>query len=228
MADAAARMLDAIAADAADTARLTGRPRLSEATLRAMAAVPRERFVPVIEASAAYLNRPLPIGHGQTISQPFVVALMTDLLDIAPGDKVLEIGTGSGYQAAVLAEAGARVFSVETVPELARRAAETLTATGYESVRTREGDGYKGWPEEAPFDAVIVTAAPVEIPEALAKQMSPGARLVIPVGRRGDAQTLFRCVKRADGKLDCANVLPVAFVPMVKEKPEDKRRHLWS
>lgn len=227
MAEQHKRMLDAIAADAADTARLTGRKTLSAPVMAAMAKVRRDRFVPETEAPYAYVNRPRPIGHGQTISQPFVVALMTDLLDLAPGDRVLEIGTGSGYQAAVLAEIGARVFTIEVVEALARRATEVLKKQGYGTVEVRFGDGYKGWPEQAPFDAVIVTAAPEKIPDALVAQMKPGARMVVPVGRQGDAQALYRCVKRDDGELDCRNVLPVAFVPMVDEKPKDERKRLW-
>lgn len=227
MAEQHRQMLDAIAEDAADTARLTGRKALSAPVMAAMAKVRRDRFVPEKEAPYAYVNRPRPIGHGQTISQPFVVALMTDLLDLAPGDRVLEIGTGSGYQAAVLAEIGAKVFTIEVVEALAAKAAEALRKEGYGTVEVRFGDGYKGWPEEAPFDAVIVTAAPEKIPDALVAQMKPGARMVVPVGRQGDAQALYRCVKRDDGELDCRNVLPVAFVPMVNEKPKDERKRLW-
>jgi protein-L-isoaspartate(D-aspartate) O-methyltransferase len=155
----------------------------------------------------------LSIGHGQTISQPFIVALMTDLLDLEPESRVLEIGTGSGYQAAVLAEMGMRVNSVEILEPLARKAAAALAQAGYGEVALRVGDGCSGWPERAPFDGIVVTAAPLRVPRELARQLAPGGRLVIPVGRSGGYQELMRGEMGRDGKLHRARVLPVAFVP---------------
>jgi protein-L-isoaspartate(D-aspartate) O-methyltransferase len=221
------RLLEEVARDTAETASFTGRARLSPRVAAALAKVQRHRFVPDPEAPFAYINRPRPIGHGQTISQPFIVAIMTELLDLASGDRVLEIGTGSGYQAAILAEVASAVFTIEVVEELAKTAAERLKRYGYAGVEVRHGDGYKGWPERAPFDAIIVTAAPERIPEALVEQLKPGGRLVVPVGPQGGPQALYRCVKGADGKLACENKLPVAFVPMVGDGPKDKRRRLW-
>ena len=219
-------MLDAIRADTADTASWTGRRALAPRVLAAMAKVQRHRFVPESDAPYAYINRPRPIGHGQTISQPFIVALMTELLDMEPTDKVLEVGTGSGYQAAVLAELAREVFTIELVEPLGRMAETRLKDLGYANVHVRIGDGFKGWPEEAPFDAIIVTAAPEQVPEILAEQLKPGGRLVIPLGRQWEPQTLLRCVKGENGKLVCENKLPVAFVPMVRGKSDDGRRHL--
>ncbi|OHC80312.1 MAG: protein-L-isoaspartate O-methyltransferase [Rhodospirillales bacterium RIFCSPLOWO2_12_FULL_67_15] len=219
-------MLDAIRADTADTASWTGRRALAPRVLAAMAKVERHRFVPESDAPYAYINRPRPIGHGQTISQPFIVALMTELLDMEPTDKVLEVGTGSGYQAAVLAELAREVFTIELVEPLGRMAETRLKDLGYANVHVRIGDGFKGWPEEAPFDAIIVTAAPEQVPEILAEQLKPGGRLVIPLGRQWEPQTLLRCVKGENGKLVCENKLPVAFVPMVRGKSDDGSRHL--
>ncbi len=210
------RLMMEIAADVRETASRTGRPALSPRVMAAMGKVRREDFVPPMEAERAFANRPLPIGHGQTISQPFIVALMTDLLDLAPADRVLEIGTGSGYQAAVLGELVARVSSIEFVPALAEAAKHRLAALGYANVEVRQGDGYRGWPERAPFDAVIVTAAAPEIPPALVDQLKPGGRLVIPVGRPNQRQILFRGVRNDDGTLATREVLAVAFVPMVE------------
>jgi protein-L-isoaspartate(D-aspartate) O-methyltransferase len=221
------RLLEEIARDAAETASFTGRRVLSAPVMAAMAKVRRHLFVTETEAPYAYINRPRPIGHGQTISQPFIVAIMTELMDLAPGDRVLEIGTGSGYQAAVLAEVAAQVFTVEIVEELAKTATERLKRLGYARVEVRHGDGYKGWPGKAPFDAIMVTAAPPSIPDALVQQLKTGGRLVVPVGPQGGPQNLYRCVKGEDGKLKCDNKLPVAFVPMVEDGPKDKRRRLW-
>ncbi len=211
------RLLHRIAADTAETASWTGRPALAARVMRAIACVPREAFVAPSDGDVAYDNRPLGIGCGQTISQPFIVALMSDLLDLAPGERVLEIGTGCGYQSAVLAELGAAVFSVERVPELAEAARQRLRRLGYERVHVRHGDGFDGWPQEAPFDGIIVTAAPEELPPALPPQLATGGRLVIPIGPRGDNQMLWRCVKQADGTLEMRRMLPVAFVPMLAE-----------
>ncbi|HWN83225.1 MAG TPA: protein-L-isoaspartate(D-aspartate) O-methyltransferase [Candidatus Udaeobacter sp.] len=183
--------------------------------LAAMRRVPRHRFVPESWASAAYADQPLPIGEDQTISQPYIVALMTELLRLRPGDKVLEIGTGSGYQAAVLAEITPQVYSIEILAPLAERAAATLHALGYDSVRVRAGDGYQGWPEAAPFDAIIVTAAPDHVPHPLKDQLAPGGRLVLPVG--DELQELRRITRAQDGTFTDESVIPVRFVPMTGE-----------
>ena len=207
-------MLEAIARDARETGRQTGRPEIGAAVLDAMRAVPREAFVAAADRALAYENRPLSIGHGQTISQPFIVALMTALLDVEPGARVLEIGTGCGYQTAVLCALGAHVHSVEIVAPLATAAAARLAALGYAQVTVRAGDGHAGWPEEAPFDGIIVTAAAPSIPPALVAQLRPGGRLVIPVGPAGATQRLTRIGKRADGSSAAKTVLAVAFVPL--------------
>ena len=212
-------MLDDIARTTRETASETGRPVLADRVMQAMARVPRHRLVSPGDESVAYRNQPLSIGLGQTISQPFIVALMTDLLDVKPGHKVLEIGTGSGYQAAVLAEVGARVFTIEIVEPLGREAAARLKALGYATVQTRIGDGYKGWPEEAPFDSIVVTAAPAEVPAELTRQLKPGGRLVMPLGPQLGAQTLYVIEKRADGTLDRRPVLAVRFVPLTGGGP---------
>ena len=180
--------------------------------LRAMREVPRHRFVPKSQSASAYDDHPLPIGHRQTNSQPYIVALMSELAAVKPGDKVLEVGTGSGYQAAVLAAMGAKVFSIEIIEPLAKRADALLKELGYgKQVRVRAGDGYAGWPEQAPFDAVIVTAAPPKIPEPLKQQLKVGGRLVIPVGKY--YQSLIR-LTRTKGGFEKENVIPVRFVPM--------------
>lgn len=185
--------------------------------LKAMRSVPRHKFVPEEYLQFAYDNTPLPIGHGQTISQPFIVAWMTEELELSPGDKVLEIGTGSGYQAAVLAELGyVEVYSIEIVPELAESAAERLQSLGYDDVHLRQGDGYYGWPEEAPFNAIIVTAAPDHLPAPLVEQLAEGGRMVIPIGPPGWSQTLWKFVK-SGGDLKAYNLGPVSFVPFTGE-----------
>ena len=222
---ARARMLAEIEREALDTKSWTGRPVYSPRGMEAVRKVPRHAFVPESDAAYAYVNRPRSIGHGQTISQPYIVALMSELLDLKPGDRVLEIGTGCGYQAAVLAELAGEVLSVETVAALAESAAERLRRLGYRNVEVRHGDGFKGWPEKAPFDAAIVTAAPERIPDALTQQLKPGGRLVIPVGKPHDTQMLYRCVKGEDDTLVCEKMLPVAFVPMVA-RPDDERKWL--
>lgn len=181
--------------------------------LEAMRRVPRHEFVPAAERAMAYADMPLPIGDGQTISQPYIVALMTELAAIRPGDRVLEIGTGSGYQAAVLAELAAEVYSIEILEPLATRAAATLRRLGYDRVRVRRGDGYAGWPEAAPFAAIVVTAAPPAVPSALLEQLAPGGRLVVPVGTVD--QELEVHVRTATG-IEQRRVAPVRFVPMVR------------
>lgn len=191
--------------------------RFSERVLAAMRAVPRHEFVPADARAMAYADTALAIGHGQTISQPFMVALMTELSRAGPGSRVLEIGTGSGYQAAVLAQLGARVHSIEIIPELGREAAARLQRLGY-SVETRIGDGYAGWPEAAPFDAIIVTAAPEEVPQPLIDQLAPGGRLVIPVGA-SDNQHLLVIARGADGALTRERITAVRFVPFVRDDP---------
>ena len=222
---ARARLLSEIEREARDTESWTGRGAFSPRVMEAIKKVPRHDFVPESDAAQAYVNRPRSIGYGQTISQPYIVALMTDLLDLGPTDRVLEIGTGCGYQAAVLAELAGAVFSVETVKALAESAAGRLRRLGYRDVEVRHGDGFQGWPEKAPFDAIIATAAPERIPDALARQLKPGGRLVIPIGRPHDTQMLYRCVKGEDDKLECEKMLPVAFVPMV-ERIVDERKPL--
>lgn len=184
--------------------------------LAAMRAVPRHRFVPEEQVERAYENRPLPIGFGQTISQPYVVALMTELLDIQEGEKVLEIGTGSGYQGAVLAEMTDHVSSIEIIPELTRRARATFRDLGYR-VDVRQGDGYFGWPEKGPFDAIIVTAAPDHMPQPLIQQLAEGGNLVIPVGPPGSYQTLWRVTKK-NGEIVSENITGVVFVPLVRAR----------
>lgn len=185
-----------------------------ERVLAALGRVPRHEFVPDSLQAHAYDNQPLPIGSGQTISQPFIVALMTDLLRLKPADRVLEVGTGSGYQAAVLAELVDRVYTLEIDPGLGRRAAETLARLGYARVMTRIGDGYQGWAEHAPFDAIIVTAAPTSIPPPLLAQLKSGGTLVIPVGEVFAIQSLLLVTKQANGRITTREILPVAFVPL--------------
>ena len=208
-------MLDEIAADTRETAARTGRAALSDRVMGAMSRVPRDVFVPDSLRASAWLNRPFPIGHGQTVSQPFVVALMTELANPQTRDRVLEIGTGSGYQTAILAELAESVFTVETIPELAAAARARLDSLGYDTIEYRTGDGHAGWPEAAPYDAIVVTAAPETVPEALTTQLAPGGRLVIPVGRRHEAQMLTLIEKSPDSTLKAREILPVAFVPLV-------------
>ena len=183
--------------------------------LQVMREVPRHLFVDAAHQSEAYEDHPLPIAGNQTISQPYIVALMTELLDLQPGDRVLEIGTGSGYQSAVLSRLARDVYSIEIVPELAHASAERLRKLGFQNVTVREGDGYRGWPEHAPFDAIIVTAAPERIPEPLVDQLAPNGVMVIPVG--GFFQELKVFHKSADGKVTEKDILPVRFVPMTGE-----------
>jgi protein-L-isoaspartate(D-aspartate) O-methyltransferase len=186
------------------------------ATLRAMIAVPRHAFVPAALQRSAYADRPLPIGHGQTISQPYIVGYMTALLGLDRRSRVLEIGTGSGYQAAILAEIAAEVYTVEIIAELAVSAEERLARLGYAGVHVRRGDGFNGWPEAAPFDAIIVTAAAGFVPPPLIDQLKPGGRLVIPVGSVYGAQNLVLVEKAADGSVTTRTLLPVVFVPLVR------------
>ncbi len=215
------RLLAEIEANARETESWTGRPRFSDPVMAAMARVPRHEFVRPDDIAAAYANRPQAIGFGQTISQPYIVALMSDLLDLKDSDRVLEIGTGSGYQTAVLAELEGRILSIESVDNLARPAAERLEGMGCDTVEVRTGDGFKGWPEQAPFDAIIVTAAPERTPRALVEQLAKGGRMVIPLGRPHETQFLTLVTKDAAGGVREHALLPVAFVPMVPGAPGD-------
>jgi protein-L-isoaspartate(D-aspartate) O-methyltransferase len=191
--------------------------------LAAMGKVPRHEFVPAHEQSQAYLNRPLPIGHGQPISEPYVVAFMTEKIEPRPTDRVLEIGTGSGYQAAVLAELTAEVYTIEIIKDLADRAAATLQRLGYTNVYGRAGDGYLGWPEAAPFDAIIVTCSPEKVPQPLIDQLKEGGRMIIPIGSSNRQELVL--LHKHDGKLDRQAVLPIHFVPMTGEAQELRRQN---
>jgi protein-L-isoaspartate(D-aspartate) O-methyltransferase len=213
-----ARMVAEVETMYAETRGETGLARMSPAVRKAMEKVERHRLVPPGEASRAYRNHPLPIGSGQTISQPYIVALSTDLLTPKPQDVVLEVGTGSGYQAAVLAEIVSKVYTIEIVESLGKTAAKRLEELGYGNIEVRIGDGYAGWPEKAPFDGIVVTAAAPRVPQALVEQLKPGGRMVIPVGGSGDVQHLKLLTKRADGGIDEKRVLPVRFVPLVPGK----------
>ncbi len=207
-------MVEQIGAMAAETAEFLGKARFDDAVLEAMRTVPRHAFVPEDGQSRAYDNRPLPIGYGQTISQPYIVALMTDLLGVGPAATVLEVGTGSGYQAAVLSGLVASVSTIEIVPQLGERAREVLQRLGYDNVEVRIGDGYYGWEERAPFDAIIVTAASSHVPPPLIRQLKPGGRMLIPVGSRFMVQELLLVEKTAAGEVSTRQILPVTFVPL--------------
>ena len=213
-----ARMVAEVEAMYAETRHETGVARMSPAVRAAMGKVERHRLVPAGEQGRAYRNHPLPIGSGQTISQPYIVAISTDLLAPKPGDAVLEVGTGSGYQAAVLAEVVSRVYTIEIIESLGKSAAKRLEELGYGNIEVRIGDGYAGWPERAPFDAIVVTAAAPRVPQALVDQLKTGGRMVIPVGGAGEIQYLKLLTKRADGGVDEKRVLPVRFVPLVPGK----------
>jgi protein-L-isoaspartate(D-aspartate) O-methyltransferase len=212
-----AALLAEIERQVEETSLHLGTDRLEPRVAAAMLAVPRHAFVPAQLRARAYSNRPLPIGAGQTISQPFIVAIMSQLLGVGPGDRVYELGTGSGYQAAVLAEMGVEVYSVEIVPELAERARKTLERLGYRNAHVRTGDGWLGWPEAAPFEGIIVTAAAEKIPEPLVDQLATGGRLVIPVGPAGWVQQLILLTKQSDGSLAEKEIFPVRFVPVTGE-----------
>ncbi len=209
-----AAMVRIVAEDVRASADYLGTDRLDPRVLDALGRVPRHAFVPPAERDQAYENRPLPIGWGQTISQPYIVAVMTHLLALEPGDRVFELGTGSGYQAAILAELGAEVFTMEIIEPLGERAAATLQEQDYAAVSVRVGDGYDGWPGRAPFDAIIVTAAGDHVPPPLVQQLRPGGRLVMPVGSRFLTQQLTLVEKGEDGGLSSRALLPVQFVPL--------------
>ena len=204
-----------------DESRLSeqyGAPPISDRTLDVLGQVPRHEFVPDEQKRYAYENRPLSIGARQTISQPYIVALMTDLAEVTKNDAVLEIGTGSGYQAAVLAELAGRVYTIEIIEMLGRRAANTLERLGYSNITARVGDGYAGWPDQAPFDAILVTAAPEEVPEPLIEQLAVGGRMVIPVGAVNEVQILRVLTKEEDGLVTVSNVIAVRFVPLTRDE----------
>jgi len=203
----------------ADEAGGGATPRaLNVRVLEAMRRVPRHSFVPADLRDHAYEDRPLPIGYGQTISQPYIVALMTDMLRLPPGGRALEIGTGSGYQAAILAALGNDVFTIEIIPALAQQAATRLSEAGFGAVKVRQGDGYFGWPDKAPFDGIVVTAAAPQIPPPLLEQLKPGGRMIIPVGAAFLVQQLILVEKLADGAIRTDVLLPVAFVPLTRQE----------
>ncbi len=214
------QMLRDIEAEIRYTRTMIGRDAFDPRVMEAMAQVPRHDFVPDYERHYAYANGPLPIGCGQTISQPYIVALMTDLLDCGAQDRVLEVGTGSGYQAAVLSRVVGEVYSVEIIPTLAERAKKLLARLGYDNVATRTGDGYGGWPEHAPYDGILVTAAAPSVPPPLIEQLREGARLIIPVGPQHGHQELLMLEKRPEGEVQRTNVLGVAFVPLTRAQPD--------
>lgn len=197
-----------------ETAAFIGISKFDDRVMQAMSKVPRHEFVPYRHHDQAYYNQPVPIGHGQTISQPYIVALMTDLLSVKSTDKALEIGTGSGYQAAILAELVDQVFTIEIVDALAKRASEVLEQQGYKNITTRTADGYFGWQEHAPFDVIVVTAAASYIPPPLIQQLKAGGRMVIPVGSRFMVQQLVLVEKDEKGKISTRQILPVRFVPL--------------
>lgn len=213
-------MLDTIRSEAKFTASYTGREHFSERVMQAMRDVDRKDFVPAHYEHQAYDNGPLPIGHGQTISQPYIVALMTDLLDLTPDSRVLEIGTGSGYQAAILSRVAKQVYSIERVQALAQAATQKLANLGYPNVEVRCDDGYYGWQDKAPFDAIIVTAAATHIPQSLVDQLQPGGRMVIPVGLQFMPQQLLLVTKDQQGDTQTKFVLDVAFVPLITQAKE--------
>jgi protein-L-isoaspartate(D-aspartate) O-methyltransferase len=214
-----AEMLQVIEAEAKATAMHTGRSVFAPRVLDALAEVPRHRFVRDDDHNRAYANVPLPIGQGQTISQPFIVALMTDLLDLKGNERVLELGTGSGYQTAVLAELCAQVYTIEVVAALAQRAAERFEALQLHNITVRTGDGSLGWPDHAPFQAILVTAATPAVPQVLVDQLAAPGRMVVPVGKAGAVQELTLVTKDAAGAVGIRSVLPVAFVPLVHATP---------
>ena len=212
--EARQRMVAEIADDVVETASQLGRDRLNPRVLDALRSVKRHEFVPPENRKRAYKNRPLSIGHGQTISQPYMVAIMTDLLNLNAGDKVLEVGTGSGYQAAILAELVDKVYTIEIVAPLGKEAGKRLKRLHHDNVDVRIGDGYYGWKEQSPFDAIIVTAAGSHIPPPLIKQLKPGGRMVIPVGSRFMTQELLLVEKNSQGDVTTRQLLPVIFVPL--------------
>jgi len=217
--DGQQQMIDDIEREVAITRHLIGRGHLAPRVMDAMREVPRDAFVPSPLKYAAFEDGPLPIGHGQTISQPYIVALMTDLLELQPGHRVLEIGTGSGYQTAILSRLCTVVYSVEVVPELSAAAQQLFQQLGYDNIQTRTGNGYEGWPEHVPYDGIIVTAAATHIPPALIEQLRPEGRLVIPVGEPYSHQELMLVEKDPGGEIHTRVILAVVFVPLVDRPP---------
>jgi len=215
------RLLAEITEDAVRTTSFTGRTSFSPNVMRALEQVPRERFVPEPARHSAYENRPLSIGHNQTISQPYIVALMTDLLDLKSSDRVLEIGTGCGYQTAMLATLSAEVYTIELIPELQEGARKRLSVMGHTNIQYRIGNGWSGWAGQAPFNAIIVTAAADETPAALTAQLGSRGRMVVPIGRQHEPQFLTRLIRDSDGVMQEERGLPVAFVPLVKIVPDN-------
>jgi protein-L-isoaspartate(D-aspartate) O-methyltransferase len=210
------QMMTDIESGIAVTHAMTGRDHLDPRVMKAMSGVPREDFVPADRRHVAFRDGALPIGHGQTISQPYMVALMTDLLELTNDSVVLEIGTGTGYQAALLSQLARQVYTIERIPELARSAQQRLSEMGYDNVETRSSDGYLGWPEKAPFDGIVVTAAAAKVPSALLEQLGLGGRMVIPIGLPYSHQELILVTRDQQGKTDTSNILGVAFVPLVE------------
>ncbi len=216
-AQARQQLVEDIEQDVRDTSLYLDKEALDPRVMAAIATVPRHEFVPAAQRHLAYANRPLAIGYGQTISQPYIVALMSDLIKPRAGDRVLELGTGSGYQAAILAELTDAVYSIEIIEALGKQAAGRLSSLGYDKITLRIGDGYYGWEEHAPFDAIVVTAAASHVPPPLVAQLKPGGRMVIPVGSRFLTQQLVLIEKQADGQLVTRQILPVKFVPLTGE-----------
>lgn len=216
------KMLREIEMEVKYTRSMIGKAALDSRVMEAMKAVPRHEFVPIGERQRAYYNGPLPIGHGQTISQPYIVALMTDLLKPTEDDVVLEVGTGSGYQAAVLSRVVKQVYTFEIIEALSLKASETLQRLGYKNVECQAGDGYEGWPEHAPFDGIMVTAASPNIPQPLVDQLKPGARMVIPIGMPYLHQELMVVRKKELGEISVRDVLGVAFVPLTRKRKQKK------
>lgn len=216
------RMIAEIESEVRYTRSYIGKDKLDPRVMEAMSKVSRDEFVPPDLKRLAYNNGPLPIGHGQTISQPYIVALMTDMLRLEPESIVLEIGTGSGYQSAVLSLLCKEVYTVEIVTELGKEVATRLKRLGYNNIKTRIGNGYDGWPEHAPYNAIIVTATATHIPEPLIEQLKPGGRMAIPIGLPHMRQELMLVVKNDKGEINVNSILGVAFVPLVDERPENK------
>ena len=214
------RLLDEIESEYRYTSGMTGKAVMDPKVKAAIADTPREKFVPSSLVGSAFDNGPLPIGHGQTISQPYIVAIMTDLLELEADDTVLEIGTGSGYQAAVLSQICKQVYSMEYVAALAAAAKARFEKLGYDNIETRAGNGFDGWPEHAPYDGIMVTAAATHIPGPLIEQLKPGGRMVIPIGRPFSYQELKLVVKGQDGEVEVRDILGVAFVPFQGERDE--------
>jgi protein-L-isoaspartate(D-aspartate) O-methyltransferase len=211
------KMMEEVLADITLEPSYTGNSTLSTSVMEAMQKVERHLFVPASQVMSAYLNRPLPIGYGQTISQPLIVAMMTELMQVKDSDTILEIGTGSGYQAAVLGEMAKLVYSIEIIRPLGKQAAKRLKSLGYDNVQVRIGDGYYGWPEVSPFDAIIVTAAASHVPPALLNQLKPGGRILIPLGMHFMTQYLMLIEKQMDGSVTSRQILPVRFVPFTRK-----------